>query len=108
MEEHYKQFGVRAGIPTAMQDAIESSSLKAYDALVKKCIEKNTHTGRIVAEILSLIGQQLSKTFLWSTKLVSMYLLKLINLILSSHGKEKASIKTSYNFNQFCILADII
>ena len=64
MEEHYKQFGVRAERPTAMLGAIESSSLKAYDALVKKCIEKNTHTGTIVAEILSLIGQQLSKDLL--------------------------------------------
>ena len=55
---------MRAGIPTAMQDAIESSSLKAYDALVEVCDywlrkckeEKITLTWRIVAEILSLIG----------------------------------------------------
>ena len=73
MEEHYKQFGVRAGIPTAMLDAVESSSLKAYDALVevcdywlRKCKEdKITPTWRIVAEILSLIGQyQLSHDLL--------------------------------------------
>ena len=73
MEEHYKQFGLRAGIPTAMLEAIESSSLKAYDALVEVCDywlrkckeEKITPTWRIVAEILYLIGQyQLSHELL--------------------------------------------
>jgi len=73
VEKHYKQFGQVAGVPTTFLDAIESNSLKNYDALVevcdnwlRKCREENiTPTWRIVAEILSLIGQyQLSHDLL--------------------------------------------
>ena len=73
MEDHYKQFGMVAGVPTDVLDEIESSCEKAYDALVEVCDhwlrmckdEKITPSWRIVAEILSLIGQyQLSHDLL--------------------------------------------
>jgi len=73
MEEHYKQFGMVAGVSMETLDEIESSCEKAYDALVEVCDqwlrkcqeEKITPSWRIVAEILSLIGQnQLSQDLL--------------------------------------------
>ena len=73
IEDYYKQFGMTAGVPTDVLDEIESSCEKAYDALVEVCDqwlrkcrdEKITPSWRIVAEILSLIGQyQLSHDLL--------------------------------------------
>ena len=65
MEDQYKQFGMVAGVPIDVLDQIEASCEKAYDALVEVCDhwlrkcrdEKVTPSWRIVAEILSLIGQ---------------------------------------------------
>ena len=73
IEDHYKQFGMVAGVPTDVLGEIESSCEKDYDALVEVCDrwlrkcrdEKVTPSWRIVAEILSLIGQyQLSHDLL--------------------------------------------
>ena len=61
MEEHYKKFRVRAGIPTAMTDAIESSSLKAYDALVEVC---DYWLRKCRKKILHQLGELLQKYFL--------------------------------------------